>query len=233
MYSRDIFPKYTSGGLPIPENYSGNAIRREPQGGVLSGDRAGGGQSVSPSSPSRVHTPRTNGARSASGGVRVAEAPLTVTPSFAAAQSGRREEEREREERTEDALRGSAPGNDPPQEVPSEANDADDGRRGEDSRRETDRREVGGSGEGSPIGREDTRGREEPAAAASAHGHAPRHEGGLGSLLSAFLPPKFGGGALSQVGLEEALLLGLFLLLSQSEEEDDTLLLLALLFLYR
>ena len=32
MYSRDIFPKYTSGGMPIPENYSGNAFRYPPIG---------------------------------------------------------------------------------------------------------------------------------------------------------------------------------------------------------
>ena len=46
---------------------------------------------------------------------------------------------------------------------------------------------------------------------------------GAAALLASLLPPKPSGGALSQVGLEEALLLGLFLLLSQSEEEEDTL----------
>ena len=33
MYSRDIFPRYSSGGLPIPENYSGAAFR----GGLAEG----------------------------------------------------------------------------------------------------------------------------------------------------------------------------------------------------
>ena len=62
MYSRDIFPKYAAGGLPIPENYSGNAIRRTP---------VGGGSAP----PTRVHTPP----RSAS---QAPQVPLTVSPAF-------------------------------------------------------------------------------------------------------------------------------------------------------
>ena len=66
---------------------------------------------------------------------------------------------------------------------------------------------------------------------ASARGH---DGSGMSALLSSFLPPKPGGlGVLGDIGIEELLLLGLFLLLSQSDSEDDTLMLLALLFLYR
>ena len=74
-------------------------------------------------------------------------------------------------------------------------------------------------------------GQEREAAPVSARGH---DGSGMSALLSSFLPPKPGGlGVLGDIGLEELLLLGLFLLLSQSDSEDDTLMLLALLFLYR
>ncbi len=224
MYSRDIFPKYTSGGLPIPENYSGNAIRRVPQGANPSmGNREGGrgsGSNSSMSSP-RVHT---SPARTSS--TRAAEVPLSVTPSFVT-----RNERRENANTAGDPLHGSMQGEDASrEELPREEDGAGDARSesGGDGLR-------GGTETGSDR-REDTsdREREEPAVAVSAQGHSSQsREGGLGSLLSTLLPPKFGGGAISKVGLEEALLLGLFLLLSQSEEEDDTLMLLALLFLYR
>lgn len=164
MYSRDIFPKYTSGGMPIPENYSGNAIRR-----------AGSGVSVAPPPPAPKFSPRVHAA---------VERP-TVRESV-------------------------------PLAVPSPTE------------------EVGevtppavGAGE-----REEKREEKKVERPTMAEEKAGR-DGGIGSLLQSLLPPRLGGGGVSQVGLEEALLLGLFLLLSQSEEEDDTLMLLALLFLYR
>ena len=184
MYSRDIFPKYTSGGMPIPENYSGNAIRRTPPPRQTSPPR--------PTASPPSNTPRIS-------------VPLTVSPSFDARQNPI----------------------DMPREQGTPVPQAESVAREE-------RAEA--------THREDERGRavEQPSVATekkAESGSAPipsAHDGGFSSLLSTLLPPKPGvGGLFSQIGLEEALLLGLFLLLSQSDEEEDTLLLLALLFLYR
>ena len=220
MYSRDIFPKYTSGGLPIPENYSGHAIRRMPQSGHAAGGRENGrenGQSMPLSTP-RVHMPAPRG-----GGIRTAEVPLSVTPSFAA----------------RNGLREAAQGETGEEALPHGKTWEDESRRdveprGEDAAKDGQIEEREAVEKRPENAEADDRAEKEAAVPTSAQGGPPRpHEGGLGSILSTLLPPKFGGGALSQVGLEEALLLGLFLLLSQSEEEDDTLMLLALLFLYR
>lgn len=199
MYSRDIFPKYTSGGLPIPENYSGNAIRRSPPPGNVSGGRSGQTPATGSGTP-RVHTPAVRPAS----GLSQNHVPLTVSPTFVA-QSEPSEPEKRQETRPPLSPPERGIETEPPQEA------------GEESVSEP------------AATREAT---EPEAKTVSAKGS---HEGGgLSSLLSAFLPPKPGGvGVLSQIGLEEALLLGLFLLLSQSEEEEDTLMLLALLFLYR
>lgn len=55
------------------------------------------------------------------------------------------------------------------------------------------------------------------------------------SPLAALLPPKPSGakGLLSDIGLEELLILGVILLISQSETDDDVLLLLLLLLFYK
>ena len=176
MYSRDIFPKYSSGGLPIPENYSGNAIRR----------------ATPPTSAPPRHTPTPNASPRAA-------VPLTVSPSF-----GTRQSQPSAPPQAETPIQ---PASAPTEEVVRESMAAE-----QESERPIAEREK----EGEPISVS-----------------AEARDGGLSSLLSHFLPPKTGGGILSQIGLEEALLLGIILLLSQSEEEQDTLLLLALLFLYR
>jgi hypothetical protein len=170
MYSRDIFPKYTSGGMPIPENYSGNAIRR-----------AGSGGSVSPPTPAPKFSPRVHAAVERPTGKESAP-PSVMSPSAAV-----------------DEVMPPAPA--PMVEEKSEERD--------------EKPEA------------------KPAVAEEREAEKERRDGGIGSLLQTLLPPRLGGGGASQVGLEEALLLGLFLMLSQSEEEDDTLMLLALLFLYR
>ena len=222
MYSRDIFPKYSSGGLPIPENYSGNAIRRTPPpGGNSSGMRSGqmGGSHDRGGGTSRVHTPtpRSTSTPTPSPG----RVPLTVSPRFAA-QNERIDGERESLDATyaEQAIQTEERATE--QAVTAhEADHPDDGHSesGDEISPHEDKADATQDGEAIPVGGRMPRGPE---------------SGGLGSLLSAFLPPKPGGGGiLSQIGLEEALLLGLFLLLSQSEEEEDTLMLLALLFLYR
>lgn len=211
MYSRNIFPKYGSGGLPIPENYSGNAIRRPPvSGGAANGtDRAVSGI---PYAPPRVHTSpqRPVGLRAAvedSGFAAVkdtvndavldgfAETVTDVGAVMSEQPTGCAEHE--------GAERGEHRGG-------HESHDDGEGCRGGEVAR--------------PPAVHPREGGESP---------APRGDSGLGAMLSRLLPPKMGGGALAQVGLEEALLMGLFLILSQSEAEDDTLLLLALLFLYR
>lgn len=227
MYSRDVFPRYSSGGLPIPENYSGNAIRRTPPSGngAPSGSRTNGRSEMASGAGGtpRVHTPMPRTPSGQSRGTHAqGNVPLTVSPAFAARNAPPVEEELhgsmqgEERETDRDALREEGAGGGEQAEAPG------DGFRG------------GGAQEGSSLGRESfDRPQEPPAEAATAKAH-PQESGGLSSLLSAFLPPKpGGGGVLSQIGLEEALLLGLFLLLSQSEEEEDTLMLLALLFLYR
>ena len=185
MYSRDIFQKYASGGMPIPENYSGNAIRRA---------------SPRQSSPPRPTAPPPSGASHAS-------VPLTVSPSFAARQhpTDMPREQVTPLSQTESIERGEGAGQ-PHREDKSERS--------------------------AKMPQVDNEKKEEalPASASPAS----THDGGFSSLLSTLLPPKPGvGGLFSQIGLEEALLLGLFLLLSQSDEEQDTLVLLALLFLYR
>lgn len=222
MYSRDIFPKYSSGGLPIPENYSGNAIRRTPpSGGNSSGMRSGqmGGSHDRGGGTSRVHTPtpRSTSTPTPSPG----RVPLTVSPRFAA-QNERIDGERESLDATyaEQAIQTEERATEQAVAV-HEADHPDDGHSesGDEISPHEDKADATQDGEAIPVGGRMPRGPE---------------SGGLGSLLSAFLPPKPGGGGiLSQIGLEEALLLGLFLLLSQSEEEEDTLMLLALLFLYR
>ena len=222
MYSRDIFPKYSSGGLPIPENYSGNAIRRTPPpSGNSSGMRSGqmGGSYDRGGGTSRVHTPtpRSTSTPTPSPG----RVPLTVSPRFAA-QNERIDGEREPLEKMleEQAIQTEERSAEQAVAV-HEADHPDDGHSesGDEISPHEDKSAVTQDGEAIPVGGRMPRGQE---------------SGGLGSLLSAFLPPKPGGGGiLSQIGLEEALLLGLFLLLSQSEEEEDTLMLLALLFLYR
>ena len=193
MYSRDVFPRYSAGGLPIPENYSGNAVRRAPAGGTAH------------TPPPRVHTPTPRGA--------APQVPLTVSPSFAARQ------ERESPRESAEAERGRPETEET--RPPKEGRSMPPPRRAEEA--------VG------EAAREEERLEETRAAAAEPVPEKGAHpDGGIASILSALMPPKIGnGGALSQIGLEEALLLGLFLLLSQSEEDDDTLLLLALLFLYR
>lgn len=183
MYSRDVFPKYSSGGMPIPENYSGNAIRRTP---------------TRQTPPPRPATPQHNSAPRAT-------VPLRVSPSFTARQ-------------------------DPPDAVGEQtvpAPSAEEAERRERDRQERRENEDAQQTEAAPA-------RTEEKAEAVTASASPAHDRGFSSLLSSFLPPKPGGGGIfSQIGLEEALLLGLFLLLSQSEEEEDTLMLLALLFLYR
>ena len=170
MYSRDVFPKYT-GGMPIPENYSGNAIRRTPP-------------------------PRQTASHPASPRVSV---PLTVSPTFGARQAP------------------SSPTK-MPEVAPTEP--------AQEARREQTSEQHAQMPPPKPEDKEETVPAAIPPPSAA--------ENGLSSLLSTLLPPKTGvGGLFSQIGLEEALLLGLFLLLSQSEEEQDTLMLLALLFLYR
>ena len=222
MYSRDIFPKYSSGGLPIPENYSGNAIRRTPPpSGNSSGMRSGqmGGSHDRGGGTSRVHTPtpRSTSTPTPSPG----RVPLTVSPRFAA-QNERIDGEREPLEKMLEEQAIQTEERAAEQAVAMhEADHPDDGHSesGDEISPHEDKSAVTQDGEAIPVGGRMPRGQE---------------SGGLGSLLSAFLPPKPGGGGiLSQIGLEEALLLGLFLLLSQSEEEEDTLMLLALLFLYR
>ena len=225
MYSRDIFPKYSSGGLPIPENYSGNAIRRTPPpSGNSSGMRSGqmGGSYDRGGGTSRVHTPtpRSTSTPTPSPG----RVPLTVSPRFAA-QNERIDGERESLDAThaEQAIQTIQTEERAAEQAVAvhEADHPDDGHSesGDEISPHEDKSAVTQDGEAIPVGGRMPRGQE---------------SGGLGSLLSAFLPPKPGGGGiLSQIGLEEALLLGLFLLLSQSEEEEDTLMLLALLFLYR
>ena len=185
MYSRDIFPKYSSGGMPIPENYSGNAIRRTPP---------------RPTSPPHPTAPPKSGAPRAA-------VPLTVSPSFAARQD------------LPDATRE--------RDVPvPRAEGIDRNERAEETRPNRE--------EEHPAPVSETPAEEKAEAVSAAPAPPPARESGLSSLLSTFLPPKpDGGGLLSHIGLEEALLLGLFLLLSQSDEEEDTLMLLALLFLYR
>ena len=181
MYSRDIFPKYSSGGLPIPENYSGNAIQR--------------------TTPRQAAPPRHTSAQGTSPRAAV---PLTVSPSF-----------------------GSRPGVPPaPPHVPQPpspplAVQAEETVREPPAEPEAERA-IAQSLE-----------KEKEVESVPVSVACDSRESGFSSLLSCFLPPKPGGGILSQIGLEEALLLGLFLLLSQSGEEQDTLLLLALLFLYR
>lgn len=264
MYSRDVFPRYSSGGLPIPENYSGNAIRRTPtsQGSGGAGNRNSAGNRGMGGTPTasgrstgmgsgspRVHTPSLGGAasdggRKSAGGerVRAAEVPLTVSPTFSP--SVREEVPSEARE-----LHGSMQGEQvPPFVMPFEEGAGG----GEDAPPDGDGFRGGGAEDGSSLGREadsmptddgERDGRrgegvgkgeeEKETVTASAHSSG-GDGGGFSALLSTLLPPKPEGfGALSQIGLEEALLLGLFLLLSQSESEDDTLMLLALLFLYR
>ena len=185
MYSRDIFPKYSSGGMPIPENYSGNAIRRTPP---------------RQSPPPRPASPQPHSAPRAA-------VPLTVSPSFTARQN------------PPDAAREqtvSAP----------RVENAEREERAEEARREIEEEQQTASASAHTEEKAET--------VATSASPSPARESGLSSLLSTFLPPKPGGGGIfSQIGLEEALLLGLFLLLSQSEEEEDTLMLLAVLFLYR
>ncbi len=55
------------------------------------------------------------------------------------------------------------------------------------------------------------------------------------SFLSALLPPKVSNpsGLLSNIGLEEMLIVGVLILLSQSDTDDDILLLLFLLLFYK
>ena len=55
------------------------------------------------------------------------------------------------------------------------------------------------------------------------------------SLLSSLMPPKmsYSGGILSNIGLEELLLVGILILLSQSDTDDDIILLLFLLLFYK
>ena len=55
------------------------------------------------------------------------------------------------------------------------------------------------------------------------------------SLLSSLLPPKVSkpSGILSNIGLEEMLIVGVLVLLSQSDADDDILLLLFLLLFYK
>lgn len=191
MYSRDVFPRYSAGGLPIPENYSGNAVRRAPAGGTAH------------TPPPRVHTPTPRGA--------APQVPLTVSPSFAA----RQERETPWESAAAERKRPEAEETRPPKEG-----------------HPMSQQEHGGDEDG---GKKEHASEEVRDAMAGPIPEKESHrDGGIASILSALMPPKIGnGGALSQIGLEEALLLGLFLLLSQSEEDDDTLLLLALLFLYR
>lgn len=185
MYSRDVFPKYSSGGLPIPENYSGNAIRRTPP---------------RQSPPPRPATPQ--------GGSPRASVPLTVSSSFAAHQ---------RPPATAQEQESPIP---PAPSADSIERAEREERRESENERQTEPRES------------QTEEKEETTAVSATPPHA--RDNGFSSLLSSFLPPKpDGGGLLSHIGLEEALLLGLFLLLSQSEEDEDTLMLLALLFLYR
>ena len=77
MYSRDIFPRYSSGGLPIPENYSGNAIRRTAPPAPVP-PRHTPSPNTAPAPPH--HTPSQNTSPRAA-------VPLTVSPSFGARQS--------------------------------------------------------------------------------------------------------------------------------------------------
>ena len=182
MYSRDIFPKYTSGGMPIPENYSGNAIQR--------------------TTPRQAVPPRHTSAQSTSPRAAV---PLTVSPSFGSRPSA-------------PTAPPQVPRTPSPQPLEVQAE-------------ETVREPTAEPEAGRPIAQSLEKEKEVESAPISVA--CDSHESGFASLLSCFLPPKPGGGILSQIGLEEALLLGLFLLLSQSGEEQDTLLLLALLFLYR
>lgn len=214
MYSRDIFPRYSGGGLPIPENYSGNAIRpgRGTQG------EAGMGEQT------HIHTPQPR--------VMANDRSVKLSPSAA-----EREEERQAPPSIGsgqgEPLHGSMQGEGVPQFVSPPSEEGAGGGAGAPPDRDGFR--GGGAEDGTFPSRERRaeRDKEEPSRAASAHGHAP-DGAGVSSILSTFLPPKPDGmGMLSQVGLEEALLLGLFLLLSQGEADEDTLMILALLFLYR
>lgn len=219
MYSRDVFPKYSSGGLPIPENYSGNAIRRTPPTGSRADHPRGG---TSTDGAPRAHTPPSRMPSGQNRGTHPpSNVPLTVSPTFAAQHTTPAGSEPPADEMRERAL-------------PPVAQVAEDGvRGGADAVPFGESVREGGAQAGSSPGKGHTDGGAEgsPSVAATAQEHP---QGGLSSILSAFLPPKPGGGGmLSQIGLEEALLLGLFLLLSQSDEEEDTLMLLALLFLYR
>ncbi len=173
MYSRDIFPRYTAGGMPIPEGYSGHAVRRTPP--PTSGRGDGAPRPAERPAPSREPPQTRMSARAAEGLRRPPLSPQEPSAPPVAPEEGRQE------------ISPPEPPAAPavPQEPPQTQS-------------------------------------------------IPHKEGGLPAILSAFLPPKPDtGGALSHIGLEEALLLGLFLLLSQSDEEEDTLMLLALLFLYR
>ena len=218
MYSRDVFPRYSSGGMPIPENYSGNAIRRTPPRGAgghgLPSGHSIAGNAAPPSGHSTVgngSTPmtHTHGGSAATGVKKESarssprgEVPLTVSPSFSRATAA--------EERMT-----SVPSVEEESLAVGEVQDT------ENAAAERETASVAADGVGAVSVSAGGAGRE-------------RQEGGISSLLSSFLPPKPGsGGLLSHIGLEETLLLGLFLLLSQSEEDEDTLMLLALLFLYR
>lgn len=211
MYSRNIFPKYGSGGLPIPENYSGNAIRRPPaSGGAANGTE----RTVSgiPYAPPRVHTSPSRPV-----GLRAAEAEATVEDSV-------------HDGVKDTVMNGVMDGSD--EAVTDVGAVMTEQPMGRAAREGAESREYRGSHESHDDG-EGWQGFPAAHPREGGEASAPRGDSGLGAMLSRLLPPKMGGGALAQIGLEEALLMGLFLILSQSEAEDDTLLLLALLFLYR
>lgn len=184
MYSRDVFPRYASGGMPIPPNYSGNAVRRT-------------AAQDAPQERTRVHVPSAHKTPPA------ARRGRTEPPQAAAAGDAA---EASPQANAEVAAEAMAAGMESVAAVPTDA--AADG--------ET----AAGDAVAAGVPPAPPQAQDAPRAA-------------IPPMLATLLPPKPTGGMLSDIGAEELLLLGLFLLLWQGEAEDDALMVLALLFLYR